>query len=375
MLSGETAPVVIKVIGPELTQLRAIAAQAARIAADTPGLGAIQPEPQIDVPQIRIRPDRTALAHYGVQPAAFADAVIDWRQGESSTQILESSGRVVDVVVIGSPGAREAGALADLPMDTPAGGGAVTLGTLATVDRVPAPAVINHDAGERRISIGVDVRGGGLSGAVATLQRRLAALHLPQGYRLDIGGEAVARRQAATELTVIGALVLGGVFMLLMMAFSSVRDAGIAMLNFPLGLVGGVVGALLTPDGLSVAGLVGFVTLFGIIARNGIMLVAHKQHLEAEDPSSAPITRILRASEERLLPIVMTAATAGLGLLPLALSIGSAGSELESPMALIVCLGLVTSTALNMIVIPTIYVWLERRRDAGGLPQPVQATP
>lgn len=158
------------------------------------------------------------------------------------------------------------------------------------------------------------------------------------------------------------ALVLLSVFMLLASAFASLRDATITLVNFPLGLIGGVVGALLTPGGLSVAGLVGFVTLLGIISRNGIMLVAHKQLLDAESPQDDPIARILRASEERLLPILMTAGAAGLGLLPLALAFNSSGSELEAPMALIVVLGLITSTALNMLVIPTIYVWLERRR-------------
>lgn len=364
ILSGETAPVVIKAIGPDLTTLRTVAAHAARVAADTPGLGTVQPEPQIDVPQIRIRPDRAMLTRYGIAPAALTDAIIGWRQGESRTQILESDGRVVDVVVAGPPSMQSAGALTDLPIDTQAGA-SVPLGTIAQIDRVPAPAVVNHDGGERRISIGVDVRGAGLSSAVSLLEDRLAQLKVPDGYRIEVGGEAVARREAAADLGLVGLLVLGGIFMLLMLAFSSARDAAIALLNFPLGLVGGVIGALLTPDGLSVAGLVGFVTLFGIIARNGIMLIAHKQHLDALEPDTPSVQRVLRASEERLLPIVMTAATAGLGLLPLALAVGRAGSELESPMALIVCLGLVTSTALNMIVIPTIYVWLARRSDGG----------
>jgi Cu/Ag efflux pump CusA len=159
--------------------------------------------------------------------------------------------------------------------------------------------------------------------------------------------------------------VLLGIFVLLASAFTSLRDATIALVNFPLGLIGGVVGALVAPEGLSVAGLVGFVTLFGIIARNGIMLVAHKRHLDAEHPEDPPVARVLQAAEERLLPIVMTAATAGLGLLPLALSFEFAGSEIEAPMALIVCLGLVTSTALNMLVLPTIYVWLARREGDG----------
>src|SRR5262249_51547196 len=136
---------------------------------------------------------------------------------------------------------------------------------------------------------------------------------------------------------------------------------GLVLVNFPLGLIGGVLGAWLTPDGLSVAGLVGFVTLFGIIARNGIMLVSHKRLLDAQASEQDEVERILRAARERLLPILMTAAPAGLGLLPLALSFEAAGSELEAPMALIVCGGLVTSTALNMIVLPTVYVWRARR--------------
>lgn len=135
------------------------------------------------------------------------------------------------------------------------------------------------------------------------------------------------------------------------------------LLNLPLGLIGGVVGAALTPEGLSVAGFVGFVTLFGIISRNGIMLVAHKQHLDAARPEMDPVARVLLAAEERVLPIVMTAATAGLALLPLAASFEATGSELEAPMALIVCCGLVTSTALNMIVLPTLYVWFARRQQ------------
>jgi Cu/Ag efflux pump CusA len=269
---------------------------------------------------------------------------------------------------------RDEAALSSLPIDT-ADHSTVNLATLATIDQVAAPALINHDNGERRIAIGIDVPGGGLSSAVGELERRLSAIHLPEGYHVDVGGEAFARRQAARELVFVGSLVLVGVFMLLSMAFGSVSDATITLLNFPLGLIGGVVGALLTEDGLSVAGLVGFVTLFGIIARNGIMLVAHKQRLDAEDSRADPVARVLRAAEERLLPILMTAGAAGLGLLPLALSADRAGSELEAPMALIVVLGLITSTTLNMIVIPTIYVWLARRRSDGSTTGPEAMAP
>jgi CzcA family heavy metal efflux pump len=371
VLSGETAPVVVKVMGPDLQRLRSVTSEVVATAAQTPGLGTIRPDPQIDVPQIRVRPDPMQLARYGLNAADVAADVIAWRQGEAVTQILGSDGRVVNVAIAGPPATRERSALADIPIDA-GGNGTVNLATLAQLDEVPAPALISHDNGERRIAIGIDVPGGGLSGAVGDLERRLAAITLPQGYRIDVSGEALARRQAARQLVVTGALVLLGIFMLLATAFGSTRDATVTMVNFPLGLIGGVIGALVTPDGLSVAGLVGFVTLFGIIARNGIMLIAHKQYIDAQHPDEDPVHRITRAAEERLLPILMTAGAAGLGLLPLAMSLESAGSELEAPMALIVVLGLITSTALNMLVIPTIYVWLARRSPDHG-PQPASA--
>ena len=366
VLSGETAPVVVKVIGPDLQRLRQLTTQVAAVAAQTPGLGAVRPDPQIDVPQIRVRPDRIALARYGLSAADVAENVVAWRQGRTWAQVLGRDGRVVNVAIAGPPATQERSALPDLPVDTP--GGTVNLGTLALIDEVAAPAAVNHDNGDRRIAIGIDVPGGGLSGAVSALETRLRSIRLPEGYRIEVTGEALARRDASRELLFVGGLVLLGVFMLLAVALASIRDATVTLVNFPLGLIGGVVGALVTPDGLSVAGLVGFVTLFGIIARNGIMLVAHKQLLDAEHPDEEPIERILRASEERLLPILMTAGAAGLGLLPLALSLESSGSELEAPMALIVVLGLITSTGLNMLVIPTIYVWLERRRGRGLSP-------
>ncbi len=367
-LTGETAPVVVKIAGPDLPRLRALASQVAEIVERTPGLGAASIEPQIDVGGLRVVPDRVALSRLGIAPLDFAEAVSLWRQGKTVTQVLEPDGRVVDVVIVGAPALRAREAIADLPIDRPAGG-RVPLGSIASVEASVAPAVINHEAGERLITIGASASRAGLSGAVARLERALAAeLPLPGGYHLEIGGEAVERRNAATRLLLVGATVLASVFILLLIAFRSSRDAAIVLINVPLGLVGGVAAAVLTPEGLSVAGFVGFVTLLGIIARNGIMLVAHKRQLDEQSPDEDPVARVLRASEERLLPILMTAATAGLGLLPLALSFESAGSEIEAPMAIIVCAGLVSSTALNMLVLPTIYVWLARRPQPSSVP-------
>jgi Cu/Ag efflux pump CusA len=325
-----------------------------------PGIGLVRPDPQIDVPQIAIRPDRVALARFGTSERKLVDDVVRFRQGTPVAQILDRGGRIVDVVVAGPPSTRDA--LGDIPIET-GRGSTVPLSALAKVHLAPAPAIVNHDGGVRRISIGADTRGGGLSRAVQRLARALKErVPLPDGYRIEIAGQAAARAEAALQLVVVGVMVLAGIFVLLAVAFVSLRDAAIVLLNLPLGLAGGVAAALLEPEGLSVAGLVGFVTLFGIIARNGIMLVAHKRQLDAEDPSADPVERVLRAAEERLLPIIMTAAAAGLGLLPLALSAIGRGSELESPMAVIVLGGLVTSTSLNMIVLPTLYVWLARRK-------------
>ena len=358
ILSGQTSPVVVTVTGPDLGMLRGLAAQTAGVMAGTPGLGVIRPEPQVDVPQLAIHPDREALARYGVTQQALVDAIVAFRQGRTVSQVLGGGdGRVVDVVVVGV-----GTAIGDIPVMT-SSGTPIALSVLADVDMVPAPAVVFHEQGTRRISIGADARGGGLSGAVSDLDNRLKQqVKLAEGYHIEITGEAAARSQAALRLLVIGGLVLLGIFVLLVMAFRSLGDAGITLLNFPLGLIGGVAAAALNPEGLSVAGLVGFVTLFGIIARNGIMLVAHKRHLDATLPDKDPVERVLQAAEERLLPILMTAASAGLGLLPLAISIIGRGSELESPMAVIVCGGIVTSTTLNMLVLPTLYVWLARRR-------------
>lgn len=362
ILSGETAPVVVKVLGPDLDVLRSLAARVARVMEGTPGIGIVRPDPQLELPQLSIRPRRAALARYGVTERQLVDDVAQHRQGEPASQVLGEDGRVVDVVVAASPPAPDVG---DVPVET-ASGGSVPLAALADVDVVPAPAIVYHEGGSRRISVGADTSGAGLSRAVGRLEARLRALPLPRGYRLEVTGQAAARSEAALRLLVTGLMVLAGIFLLLTVAFRSVGDAGIVLLNLPLGLVGGVAAALLDAEGLSVAGLVGFVTLFGIIARNGIMLVAHKRQLEAEDPGADPVARVLRAAEERLLPILMTAAAAGLGLLPLALSMLGRGSELESPMAVIVVGGLVTSTTLNMLVLPTLYVWLERRRRSAG---------
>jgi Cu/Ag efflux pump CusA len=361
-LAGDAAPLVVEVLGPDLQRLRGLATEIASVMQRMPGLSRVAVEPLLDVPQVRIEPDRGALAARGVRALDLADTVATYRAGRVLGELLRPSGQLLPVVLVGDAAAQTRAALPDLPIVTLAGTTA-PLGTLARIEEGFAPALVNHRDGERRIAIGADSPGSALSRAFEQLQTRLAAFPLPHGYRVEITGEAAARSEAALRLALIGALVLLAVFVLLWAAFSSVTDAAIVLINIPLGLIGGVLGALLGADGVSIAGLVGFVTLFGIVARNGIMVVAHKQHWDLLHPELPARERILAAAEERLLPIVMTAAAAGLGLLPLALSFGVSGSELEAPMAVIVIGGLVSSTLLNALVLPTVYVWLAERRE------------
>ena len=360
ILAGEAAPIVVEVIGPELEPLRGIASALGDRISRLPDVTGVSVEPQTEIAELRIRPDPVALAPYGLSPADVAEQVRTWRLGHRVTDLLEPGGRRIGLVVAGAAAMRDRSALGDLPI-TAADGRTVPLSAIARIDDVAVPAAVSHVTGARRIAIGVEASRSAVSRVSAAIQDLSLTGGLPPGYRIAIGGEAVARSHAARQLLAIGSLIGVGIIVLLGIAFGRASDAAIVLINFPLGLIGGVAGALLLPEGLSVAGFVGFVTLFGIIARNGIMLVSHIRQLEREAPDEPPVARVLRAAEERLLPIAMTAATAGLGLLPLAISLGSAGSELEAPMAIIVCGGLVTSTVLNMIVLPTIYVWIARR--------------
>lgn len=362
VLSGEAAPVVVKVTGPEITALRRLAEETARVMQETPGLTGVRVEPQVDVPEIRLRPDREACARLGVRVEEAADDLVLWRVGETVGEIALPEGRTIDIAIAGAPADASLDRLPDLPISTRTLAPA-SLRDLFAIDRVDTAAVLRRDGGERRIAIGADAPGAGLSRAVADLERRLAAeVRPPPGYGVEVTGEAVERSRAALRLLAVGAIVGLGVLAILATAFRSLREALAVLANLPLGLIGGVAAALLAPEGLSVAGFVGFVTLLGIVSRNGIMLVTHLHRIEAERPGDDPVERVLRAAAERVIPITMTAAAAGLGLAPLALSVEAAGTEIEAPMALIVCGGLVTSTALNMLVLPTIYVWMARRR-------------
>ena len=210
---------------------------------------------------------------------------------------------------------------------------------------------------QRRIVVSCNVAGRDLGSVVGDIRTAVAtAVTMPAGYRVEYGGQFESEQSATQRLLALGVLVIAALFMLLVLAFGSARDALLVMVNLPLALIGGVAGVFLSGGVLNVATMIGFITLFGIATRNGIMLVSHIRHLMTEEGVTDFREAVTRGAEERLAPILMTALAAGLALIPLALGGGRSGSEIQTPMAIVILCGLMTSTLLNMAVVPAMYL-------------------
>jgi Cu/Ag efflux pump CusA len=277
---------------------------------------------------------------------------------------------ITDVVVRYDPAVvGEAANLETLPLAA-SEGVLLPLGAVADVVRDQGPNAISRESVERVQLVLANVSGRDLGAVVTDIRAALAPMPLPQGARVELGGQFESASSATRTLLALGLVVLLGMFLLLRQAFASSRDAGIVMLNLPLALVGGVIGLWVTGGVLSVATIVGFITLFGIATRNGVMLISHIKHLREIEGVSDLETAVRRAAEERLVPILMTALAAGLALVPLALAMGEPGSEIQAPMAVVILCGLISSTALNMLVLPAIYLRIAqggwRRRNAAA---------
>ena len=218
---------------------------------------------------------------------------------------------------------------------------------------------------QRRIVISANVAGRDLGSVVDDIRTAVAqAVPMPAGYRVEYGGQFESQQTASRRLLVLGIGVVAALFMLLVLAFGRARDAVLIMVNLPLALIGGVVGVFLAGGVLSVASIIGFITLFGIATRNGIMLVSHIQHLMQSEGVADLRQAVERGAHERLVPILMTAMAAGFALIPLALGGGKTGSEIQTPMAIVILCGLTTSTLLNMIVVPTLYLKYARPSES-----------
>ncbi len=355
MLSGTRANIAVKIFGPDLYKLRQVGGEVRDAMQTVPGVADLQLEQQMDVPQLRIQADRGALARYGMSVGQLAEAIDVAFNGEEVSRVLEE-GKSFDLVVRFPDEARaNAAAIGAVVFDTPTGE-RVPLSQLAQVNVSRGPNVISRENVQRKIVVQANVAGRDLGSTVADIRDAVAErVQLPAGYHVEYGGQFEAQEESTRTLGLLSILSLAAIFLILFAEFRSMRTASLVMANLPLALIGGVVAVLLTGGIVSIASLVGFVALFGIATRNGILLVAHYQQLLRE---GVPIREaVVRGSLERLSPILMTALTAGLALIPLAIGGGEPGNELQTPMAIVILGGLISATALNMVVLPALY-WL-----------------
>jgi Cu(I)/Ag(I) efflux system membrane protein CusA/SilA len=363
MVSGARANLAVKIFGTDLDRLRTLAKQSAATMQTIPGLVDLAIEQQTEIPEIVIRPKTTELAAFGQTPGELARFVEMAFAGKRVGSWWEE-GRVYDMVAkLPDLYRSDFELLAMTPLDVN-GERFAELGSVAHVQKTTGPNLVNRENVERRIIVTANVSGRDLRGAAEEVQRKLGgALELPQGYHFKLGGEFESEAAASRIILGLSLLAILGMAALLYIAFRSVRDAALVMLNLPLALVGGAAAVWASGGVLNVASLVGFITLFGIAARNGIMLVSHYRHLLLVEKLSV-VDAVIQGSVDRLIPILMTALTAGLALVPIVLASGKPGNEIQAPMAAVILGGLTSSTLLNLIVIPPLFARFAKVRDA-----------
>ncbi len=355
VLTGAGATIVVRVYGPDMDVLRAKAQEIYKEVTSVEGVLTPKVEPQVLVPQLQVRLRPDATARFGLTAGQIRRAVATLVKGTKVGEIYEDQ-KSYDVVVWGVPKLRtDLAALRRLSIDLPLGG-TVPLGDVADIETVPAPNEIKRESASRRIDITCNVKGRDLGSVAREIEAKVKKLDFDSGYHPEFLGEYAARAESQRRLFTLTSLSLIGILLLLHMDFQSWRLTLLVALTIPFALVGGVVGTMLDNGVLSLGSLVGFVTVLGIAARNGIMLVSHYRHLEEVEGEAFGPKLVQRGSEERLAPILMTALATGLALVPLVIGGNLPGHEIEYPMAVVIIGGLVTSTLLNLFLLPPIYL-------------------
>jgi len=348
--------------GDDLALLRSLAQQVAAAIRSIGGVVDLSVEQQTDIPTVRIRVRPEDAARYGLQPGEVTTMIHTAFVGNEVNRVLEGQISFPMVVRYPETAAHDLAVIGHTLIDSPSGA-KVPLDAVADIHEDRGPNFISREGVQRRIVVQCNVAGRDLLAVVNEIQAVVAEkIKLPQGYRVEYGGQFESEAQASRRLLLLGSGVIVGILLILATAFHSTRDALIIMLNLPLALVGGVAGVYLAGGVLSVASLIGFITLFGIATRNGIMLVSHIRHLREVEGVTDLKEAVMRGASERLAPILMTAMAAGLALIPIAAGVGKPGSEIQAPMAVVILFGLFTSTALNMVVVPTVYYAAGRQR-------------
>ncbi|MBK7875725.1 MAG: efflux RND transporter permease subunit [Planctomycetes bacterium] len=356
MLSGTRASVAVKIFGDDLGELRELAARVERIMGAVPGVVDLSSEQQELVPSLRVEFDREALARHGSSVAQAGLALAAATRGAVAGEVLEGPNAYDLVVRTGSTAELSEATLAETLVGTP-GGALVPLRALAALREDRTPNFIGREKVQRKIVVMCNVAGRDVRSVVDDVRASVErSVELPVGYHVEYGGQFESGESTGELLAGLGALLVLGIAGLLYFMFGSARDTALIMLNLPLALIGGVLGVHLSGGVLSVASIIGFITVFGVAARNGIMMVSHIRHLQEHEGVGDFRTAVRMGALERLSPILMTALAAGLALVPLALRGEEPGSEILTPMAVVILCGLASATILNMVVVPALYL-------------------
>ena len=360
MLSGTRANIAVKIFGADLYQLRSLAEKARQSMQGVTGVVDLSVEQQTEVPVLKIKFEREAIARHALTIRDVANTVEAALQGVKASRVLEGQTSYDLVVRLENAEGWQLDTLGDVLVDTPAGA-RVPLRSLARIQRDTGPNQILREQVERKIVVQCNVAGRDVTGVVNDIQKLVnPILSATPGYRVEYAGQFESATEAGRTLTLVSLGVVIGIGFLLHLAFRSARDAALIMLNLPLALIGGVAGVFVGGGVLSVASLIGFITVFGIATRNGIMLVSHIRHLQEHEGVADFREAVRRGAMERLVPILMTALAAGLALVPLALGGEKPGNEIQTPMAIVILFGLLTSMVLNMVLVPALYLELGR---------------
>jgi Cu/Ag efflux pump CusA len=354
VLSGARWEVVVKLFGSDLETLDRTAEDVRRIVAAVPGAADVYSQVQTGSPEITVSLRKDRLAQFGFEPLSVLDAVQTAYQGTRVAQTYENN-RVFDVSVLLDPVSRHDPEAVGTLLVQNSSGVRLPLHELATVQPTSGRFIIEHEGTLRRLQVTCDVEGRDLVSFVAELKDKLhARLKLPADVSLVFGGAAEAEATAQRELLLHSIVAAVVIILLLSLVFQHVRNILLVLANLPFALAGGVLAALMSGGSLSIGSLVGFISLFGISARNSILLISHYEELVRAEGVPWGLDTVIRGATERLVPILMTALVVALALLPIALQSGEAGKEIEGPMAIVILGGLVTSTALNLLALPAL---------------------
>ncbi len=359
LLSGIRAEIAVKIFGTDLAALRGLAESARALIAGVPGIADLQVERQVLIPQIQMRLDRREALKYGLSLSQLAETLETALNGKVVSQVREGARTFNVVLRLTESWRSETEDFGGILIDTPAG--KVPLGLVADILETRGPNIINRDNGQRRIVVAANTAGRDVGSVVDDVRERLGKLGLPQGYYISYEGTFKAQEEASQLIAILAIMSLAGIFAVLYSHFRSIALSLVIMANIPMALVGSVLAIWLSDQTLSVASLVGFITLTGIASRNGIMKVSHYINLVAHEGERFGREMIVRGSLERLTPVLMTALVAALGLAPLVIAGGDPGKEILHPVAVVIFGGLISSTILDTFVTPVVYLLIGRR--------------